>query len=616
MTRARLAWAATGLVLCGCSRSSSPEWREANAILITVDTLRADHLECYGSRAIRTPAINRLAADGVRFAQDIAQVPLTLPSHCSLLTGMWPRFTGVQDQAGFSLGPDKPRLASALKSAGFETAAFVASSILNPETGLGQGFDSYTGVSPGTSAAPGSEGLERRGDQVMADALAWIRAHSSHRFFAWIHLFDPHTPYAPPEPYRTQYARTPYDGEIAFVDDVVGRAIDQLRGLRLYEKTLIVLTSDHGEGLGEHGEAAHGFFLYDSTLRVPLIVKFPESRWKSNVVAEQVRGIDVAPTVLQALGVALPPQMQGLSLLAAASGQPSSAPLPAFSETYYPYYHFGWSPLVSLRTATYKYIRAPKPELYDLATDRAELNNLAAGNASRTAGWQQQLNRDYSAAIPAPHRENVDAATLARLKTLGYVGSSTPVRPADAQMLADPKDKIQVYNLLTRALDEADQGKVPESNAHLREVLRRDNRIVDAHLSLGVNLAQMGDAGGAVSSFRNALNLDPRNVIATYNLALAYARQGKLEEAIAGFSRTLELDPHQEHARLDLGRAYQMQGASDAAIAAFRRVIQDNPNSGEAHYLLARVLAQRGLAGEAEAEVRTAARLGYTGQSR
>src|SRR5581483_5711690 len=290
----------------------------------------------------------------------------------------------------------------------------------------------------------------------------------------------------------------------------------------------------------------------------------------------------------------------------------SPTALPAFSETYYPYYHFGWSPLISLRTGAYKYIRAPRPELYDLSVDRAELNNLAAGNASSTARWQQELERGYSAAtVPASRHDSVDAATIARLKSLGYVGSRTPAAPADARGLADPKDKIQIYNLLTRALDEADQGKVRESNAHLREVLREDSCIVDAHLSLGVNLAQMGDVSGAVSSFRNALNLDPRNVIATYNLALAYARQGKLKEAITGFSRTLELDPHQEQARLDLGRAYQVQGASDAAIAAFRRVIHDNPNSGEAHYLLARALAQSGLAGEAEAEARTAERLGY-----
>ncbi len=611
MTRLGLAWAGlAGVILCGCARSSGPAASDASVILITVDTLRADHLECYGDSSIRTPAINRLAADGVRFAQDISQAPLTLPSHCSLLTGLWPRSTAVRDQAGFTLAPDKPRLAATLRASGLETAAFVASSILNAGTGLAQGFDSYTEVSPAAGATPGTEGLERRADQVMAEALAWIRARNGRRFFAWIHLFDPHTPYAPPEPYRSQYAHMPYDGEIAFVDAVIGGAMEQLRASRLYDKTLIVFTSDHGEGLGDHGEAAHGFFLYDSTLHVPLILKFPASRWKSSVVSGQVRGIDVAPTILQALGVAVPPQMQGQSLLTACSGQPSGAPPPAFSETFYPYYHFGWSPLVAIRTGGYKFIRAPRPELYDLAADRAETNNLAAADRSRAAELQAELAGGYAgSAADAPRQEDLDSSTLARLKSLGYIGART--RATAAQPLADPKDKIQVYTLLSRALDEAGRGNLRESNSQLREVLRLDDRIVDAHLSLGVNLAQLGDAAGAIASFQRALNLDPRNVIATYNLALAYARAGKLEAAIAGFSRTLDLDPRQEQARLDLGRAYQMTGSSDAAIAAFRRVIADNPNSGEAHYCLAKVLAQRGMKSEAETEVRTAQRLGF-----
>ena len=458
------------------------------------------------------------------------------PPTVRFCTGLWPRSTAVRDQAGFTLAPDKPRLAATLQASGVGTAAFVASSILNAETGLAQGFDSYTGVSPAVGATPGGEGLERRGDQVMADAMAWIRARGSRRFFAWIHLFDPHTPYAPPEPYRTQYAHMLYDGEIAFVDAVIGSAMDELRAGGLYDKTLIVLTSDHGEGLGEHGEAAHGFFLYDSTLHVPLIVKFPASRWKGAVVSEQVRGIDVAPTILQALGIPVPQQMQGRSLIAVASGQASGAPPPAFSETYYPYYHFGWSPLIAIRTGAYKYIRAPKPELYDLAADRAETNNLASADRSRTDKLQAELVSGYAgSATDAPRQESLDAPTLARLKSLGYIGSHAP-RGAAAQPLADPKDKIQVYTMLSRALEEAERGNLRESNAQLREVLRQDDRIVDAHLSLGVNLAQLGDGRGAIASFQRALNLDSRNVIATYNLGLAYARAGKLEAAIAGFS--------------------------------------------------------------------------------
>ncbi len=381
--------AVVSFMLSGCSTSRKPAAPDANAILITVDTLRSDHLECYGYRGVRTPAINLLAVDGVRFEQDISQAPLTLPSHCSILTGMWPRSTGVRDQAGFTLSPDRPRLAAVLKMAGFQTAAFAGSSILNAETGLGQGFDAYTNVSPAIGGAPGAEGLERRGDQVMADALRWIQEPGRRaRFFAWIHLFDPHTPYSPPEPYRTEYKTSPYDGEIAFVDSQIGRLCTELQAKGLYDKTLIVFTSDHGEGLGEHGEEAHGFFLYDSTLRVPLIVKFPESRWKGRVVGDQVRGIDLAPTILDALGIAAPPRMQGRTLMKLAAGEQAGAPPAAFSETYYPYYHFGWSPLIAIRAGSYKYVQAPKPELYDLSADRGETNNLAAGDTRLAiAGW-------------------------------------------------------------------------------------------------------------------------------------------------------------------------------------------------------------------------------------
>ncbi|MEO7653451.1 MAG: sulfatase, partial [Bryobacteraceae bacterium] len=217
------------LVLTGCGnpRSEKQALDGFNAILITVDTLRADHLESYGYSGVRTPAINKLAADGVVFRQDIAQVPLTIPSHCSILTGLWPNATGVRDQAGFRLAPDKVTLAKALQAAGWQTAAFIGSSILNSETGLGQGFDTYTNVTGGDKG-PAEEGLERRGDQVMADALRWIETPGRARFFVWIHLFDPHTPYAAPEPYRTQYARTPYDGEIAYVDSLIGQLTGSL----------------------------------------------------------------------------------------------------------------------------------------------------------------------------------------------------------------------------------------------------------------------------------------------------------------------------------------------------------------------------------------------------
>lgn len=607
------------LYLGACSTSEKREWPSANAILITVDTLRADHLEPYGYRRIRTPAISQLAGDGVLYEQAISQVPLTLPSHCSILTGAWPSTVGIRDQAGFTLAPDRPTLATTLKQAGLQTAAFVGSSILNAEMGLGKGFDTYTNVLPQPGATARAEDLERRGDQVMGDALRWIETPDRRRFFVWIHLFDPHTPYAPPEPYGARFASSPYDGEIAFVDSIIGKLISALIAKDLYEKTLVIFTSDHGESLGEHGEETHGFFLYDSTLRVPLIVKFPGARWKGRVVHEQVRGIDVAPTILEILGVSVPTQMQGQALGKLAAGEGKDPARPALSETYYPYYHFGWSPLVSIRTGRYKYIRAPKPELYGLSADPGEIKNIVSDEPAVASQLRAELASAYTEAPPSgePKRETLDSATLAKLKSLGYIGSGAPRGKARSDQLADPKDKIRVYTMLERALRDGEQGSLREANAKLRQVIREDRNIIDAHLNLGVNLAQLGDIRGAVDSFRRALSLDPRNVITTYNLALAYARLGKLEEAIAGFSRTLALDPRQTQARVDLGRAHELKGNVDAAIEAFKKAIQDDPNSAAAHYYLARAYERRGLREEAQAEMLAAERLGFsTGQPR
>jgi len=612
--RRLLALACAGLLFSACSNSGKRPATDANAILITVDTLRADHLGPYGYNRVRTPAISHLSADGVLFEHDISQVPLTLPSHCSMLTGMWPIAVRVRDQAGFTLAPDRPTLATVLKRAEFETAAFVGSSILNAGTGLGRGFDTYTGVAPGSSGTPNVDDLERPGDRVIADALRWIEKPSRRRFFVWIHLFDPHTPYAAPEPYRTQYASAPYDGEIAFVDSVIGQLTRELTAKGLYDKTLIVFTSDHGEGLGDHGEDTHGLFLYDSTVHVPLIVKFPGSRWKGRVVGDQVRGIDVAPTILDVLGVAQPAQMQGESLRKRAAGERNGAVPVAFSETYYPYYHFGWSPLISIRTGQYKYIRAPKPELYDLSADPSERNNVASANEAAASQLRAQLTTGYVDPSPSgqPERDTVDAATLAKLKSLGYIGSGSPRGGSPPDRLADPKDKIRVYTMLERALRNGERGRLRESNAQLRQVIREDATIVDAHLNLGVNLAQLGDISGAADSFRNALSLDPRNVIATYNLALAYARFGNLEEAIEGFTRTLDLDPLQVQARVDLGRAYELKGRADSAIEAFKRAITDDPNSAQAHYYLGRALQRKGLREQAQAEWLLAERLGFS----
>lgn len=568
--------------LWGCARAPAPGPRN-NAVLITVDTLRADHLECYGNHAIQTPATNRLAAEGVLFQNAIAQAPLTLPSHCSMLTGTYPNATGVRDQAGFVLAPDQTTLAETLHGAGFETAAFVSSTVLGSEYGLKQGFDVYSEV-PRTGGAE----AERRGDQVIDDVLGWIQTPGRRRFFAWVHLFDPHTPYDPPEPYRSRYAQNPYDGEIAFVDSLIGRLVQALP-----ENTVIVFTADHGESLGEHGEQTHGLLLYDATLRVPLIVKFPGSAGRGRVVSEQVRGIDVVPTILEAVSVAIPGQVQGQSLVALAQGVSRDLGLVAYSETYFPYYHFQWSPLLAVRTGQHKYIHAPKAELYDLGKDPGEKRNLLGESPETAARMRETLLQGYKK-FAAPPPGKVDAAAIRRLKSLGYVGAPMSLNAAAPfEKLPDPKDKIRVYNLLQQALEQARQGRIRESNEGLRQVVRQDGRIIDAHLNLGVNYAQLEEFPQAIESFRRALAIDPKNLIAQVNLGLAYASLGHLEEAASELTKTVELDPRYGEAWDHLGRVRQLQGRLDPAILAYREALRLDPGFARAQQHLREAEAQK-----------------------
>ena len=584
-------------------------------MLITVDTLRADRLRCYGSDLVATPAIDRLATDGVLFRQAVAQVPLTLPSHCSILTGTYPAAHGVHDQAGFSLGAERATLAALLERAGYATGGFVGSSVLSAATGIGRGFGRYSDVPVATSGqGVPRDGLERRGDQVVSEALSWLEEPGRGRAFVWIHLFDPHTPYAPPEPFKSRYGSAPYNGEVAFVDSLIGMLIERLERRGWYETSLIVFTSDHGEALGEHGEATHGFFLYDATLRVPLIIKPVAGGAAGRVLSGQVRSIDIAPTVLGLARVDRDPRMQGESLAPRFAGTAADTPLEAYSETYFPYFHFEWSPLTALRTGKYKYIDAPRPELYDLERDPREESNRFRNEAAVAAELEGRLRATYPRALPqdggVPTPAPVDRATVERLRSLGYIGAAPARSGRRLPELSDPKDKIGLYEQLQRALLAADQGRFEESSAGLRRVLAQDDRILDAHLNLGVNQVQTGGFAGAAESFRRALALDSRNVLASFNLALCHAQLGRLDDAILGFRRTLELEPNEVRALVALGRAYQIKGDLDRAVENFRRALERESRIPEAHLFLAEVYEARGKREEAAAERERARALG------
>jgi len=546
------------------------------------------------------------------FQQAVAQVPLTLPSHCSILTGLSPRSTGVRDQAGFSLAQEQTTLAELFKTSGYETAAFVGASVLNAAGGLAQGFDVYSDLTSVASKTTEGE-TERHGDAVITEALQWMLASGRKPFFVWMHLFDPHTPYSPPEPFKSQYSATPYDGEVAYVDSLLGNLVSALSERKLEQSTTVLFTSDHGEGLGEHGEQAHGYFLYDATLRVPLILKDPSFPLRNRVVTDQVRSIDITPTLIELFGLSKPDQIEGQSLVSLARGERESSPRVAFSETYFPFYHFEWSPLHSIRTLNFKYIEAPKPELFDLSHDPTESENVLERKAEVARSLAKQLKRESSLASSPPAPGAVSATTGDQLRSLGYVGAARSVgkgKPTDFSKLPDPKDKITLYNLLEEALHDAEEGRMGESNRKLLQILRQDPRIVDAHLNLGVNQAQKGENARAIQSFEQVLKLDDRNVVATYNLALCYAKLKRWKEAEEGFKATLLLAPEDAQPHLDLGRVYLLQGDLDAAARTLKSLLTMNATSAEGHYLLSQVYQAKGMKAEAQSELAAAQRLG------
>jgi arylsulfatase A-like enzyme len=410
-------------------------------VLITLDTTRADRLSAYGFQEISTPAIDRLAAEGIVFEDAVAPVPLTLPSHASMLTGRWPARHGIRDNADAALAPAELTLAEVLRDRGARTGAFVASVVLQAGRGLEQGFDTYADVPKGSCGS--IAGRRRPADAVVDDALSWIEQNAAGPFFTWVHLYDAHRPYRVPDAHAGRHP-DPYLDAIIFQDSQVARILQQLESQRLLHRTIVVVAADHGESLGEHGEDGHGIFLYESTLRVPLIIRVPSLQPRR--VTSTVRLVDLMPTLLDLLQVPVP-VMDGVSLARMMSPDGAGMQLEAYAESMYPE-RFGWSRLQSLRGDRYKLVDAPRPELYDLQTDSFEQHNVYQENPRIAGLLRQQLAR-FGVPAPEGHRPStiVSADLASRLVALGYVGSPTPPSTARAGAASpDPKDTIREYN--------------------------------------------------------------------------------------------------------------------------------------------------------------------------
>jgi arylsulfatase A-like enzyme len=440
----------TTLVAVGAVGVSSSRSRPApNILLITLDTTRADHLGAYGFQSIATPNIDRLAREGVLFEQTSAAAPLTLPAHASLFTGRFPFGHGVRDNAGFVLDPHETTVAEILQQHGYHTAAFVGSYVLAAGRGLNQGFDTYGDEFNSRDHGDIGGGVRRPANEVTAEALAWLAQADSSPFFAWVHFYDAHGPYDPPEPYRSAYAGRPYDAEIAFMDSQIGRILAFLRQRGLLERTIVVVIGDHGESLGDHGEAAHGVFVYESVIRVPFIIRAPSARLGARVVDDVTRSIDVMPTLLDLLGIRSPAAADGTSLVPWMTGAVRSLNLEAYSESLYPLHRFGWSDLRALRAGRFKVIAAPRPELYDLQQDPFEEHNVyethRAMGQRMIARLREKEALSRASASPDRSRADVNPDLAAKLATLGYLAGSGATRSAgDAGALPDPKDQMAV----------------------------------------------------------------------------------------------------------------------------------------------------------------------------
>jgi arylsulfatase A-like enzyme/Tfp pilus assembly protein PilF len=549
-----------------------------NVVLITLDTVRADRLGCYGAKNVATPTLDALAQDGVLFERAIAQVPLTWPSHAVILTGLYPFQNGVQDFTGQPLDARFRTVAQAFKANGYRTGAVISSFALDQSWGLARGFDSYDDAFSQEAYSNRELGLvERKAGESVDHALTWLRKPSTRPFFFWLHLYDAHSPYSPPEPFSNQYVERPYDGEIAYVDHELARVIFWLKAEKLYDKTTIVVVSDHGESLGEHGEREHGFFVYNSTVHVPLIIK-PErgSRVQAGRVIAPVETVAMAPTLLQLAGIKdalLEKQFQSASLLAPGTG---SVERPAYSETFYPTNAFGWSPLHALETNRYHYIDAPSPELYDVIADPEESKNIYDEQKATSAVLKEKLSslvrtEPYSEGTRREQGISADAAE--KLSALGYVASRMPVsEEALARGLPDPKDKITEFNAIMSMEEAFHKGEFDRAMDLAGELRKKDPRlyIVPFYMAQGAMMQQ--DWQRAADSFRECLELNPGFDQAMTGLSRALIFLGKLDEGKSWAEKALNLNPQNYRALYQLGFV-ETSRDKDKAIQYYEKAV-------------------------------------------
>jgi choline-sulfatase len=624
----------TAATMVGCSSTQNiGPYDDAPVILISVDTVRADRLPIYGYRNGSTPVLDQLSRESIVFDDLNSHYPLTLPSHASLLTGLLPTHHGVRDNIGYALARNTRTIQTRFKSAGYATGAAVSAYVLRHQTGIAEGFDFFDDAIEMAGTGDSLADSQRDG-RLAVDALAnWIDRQGSSKVFAFLHLYEPHTPYSPPP---THHLRDPYDGEIAYADELVGRLLARVRARGWFDNAIVAVVSDHGEGLGDHGESEHGILLYREVLHVPWVLRLPGGDRGGRRIAGTLGLVDVAATLLDLAGL----DTTGLDGVSARSSLGGQAPLErdVYSETFYPRLHLGWSDLASITGPQFKYIRAPRPELYDRASDPDERRNLVAERTSTARTLADALARTTAGAKPM-EPQPASPEVRERLKTLGYVGSSSVPLSAPAAALPDPKDKIASVEEFKRALATEHAGRTAEAIELYRKVLASNPLLLDAWESLAKALVATGQTRDAIAAFEKAIEVDPLKPEPHLALARIYALEGdptrarqhaeigserdpaqgfeilaalmldakRPAEAAAFARRSLEADPSRYMSEFFLGVIAQERRQCDEAIAHFERAIEGKRLEPRVivrnlHAGLADCLAQTGRQADAERE--------------
>ncbi|MCP5046257.1 MAG: sulfatase-like hydrolase/transferase [bacterium] len=553
-----------------------------NVILITIDTLRADYLSCYQNGTAQTPNLDRLADEGARFERCIAQTPLTLPSHTSILSGTYPLYHQVRDNGGLRVPPQLELVSEVLKREGFSTSAFIAAYVLHSKWGMNQGFDTYSDDFDLEKYKLTGTELEKRAEEVLTNAKQWISRHKKERFFTWVHLFDPHAEYEPPPPYDKKYPDNPYAGEVEYTDAQLGLFFQFLKEEGLYDDCLIIVTSDHGEGLWEHGERSHGFFVYDSTVRIPLIIRAAD-RFPGKRVTGLVESVDIAPTILDLLGIEVPKSYQGSSLVRAMSGKETGKQGVAYTEAYYSRLHLGYSELQSLYYQDWKYIRAPKEELYNMNEDAGEKNNTAMepSASDKKDAVKRRLFKfigDKSkGAIPPGQVANLSQRDRQRLESLGYLTTKASTGTQAGETLPDPKDKLEFFQTFDSARKLMSEEKFDEALQIAKKIVAEEPDNVDTLMMLGIAYSKSGSPGESIPYFEKILEAKPDYNDAMVNLLRTLNAVGEQERAIREGLKFLEIFPRDYVLLNYIGKAYFVKGEYDVALKHLVRSVEIEP---------------------------------------